>query len=162
MKTKNSVILLALFILVSPFFLKSQENNSKAWKFKELILLKLYVLSDIVFSNNSDKIFSSSHSVLNKLSTKLSEKEYKIIIFTHINKRGSARYNQKLTQKQAESLKKYLINNRKVTTEVYAYGLGDKYNSTYDNGMKKVVEIVFLDSNYEKPINFEKFYKELW
>jgi outer membrane protein OmpA-like peptidoglycan-associated protein len=66
----------------------------------------------VLFETNSDSILPQYYSNLNELGKVLAQPQYatyRIQIQGHTDSVGSARYNQLLSQKRAESVKQYLL-----------------------------------------------------
>ncbi len=88
---------------------------------------KPYVLKNIKFGINSDKLFSSSFSALDKLVRKLSNnKKIHILITGHTDNVGSPRYNLRLSKKRADAVKKYLVGKGIADARIKTEGMGDK------------------------------------
>ncbi|PIE86177.1 MAG: hypothetical protein CSA05_01870 [Bacteroidia bacterium] len=74
-----------------------------------------FVLKNIKFSNNSERLYSSSFPTLNKLAAKMIRNpKMKIKITGHTDNKGSTQYNLKLSKRRAEAVKKYLVERRRI------------------------------------------------
>lgn len=83
----------------------------------------------IKFGYNSADILSESKSSLAELGRMLSSPDYaneKLLIEGHTDSKGSEQYNQYLSEKRAESVKKYLKNNFNIASNrLFITGLGE-------------------------------------
>ncbi len=86
-----------------------------------------YVLKNIKFGNNSDKLFSSSYPSLDKLVKKLTEnKALEIKIVGYTDNQGSPKYNQRLSLKRSQAVKDYLVGKGVDAKRMEVDGQGDK------------------------------------
>lgn len=87
----------------------------------------------IIFSSNSHMIDPSSYDLLNEL-VKVSNQcpELSIEISGHTDSQGSEEYNLELSQKRANSVMQYLIDNGILATRLSAIGYGEE-NPIADN-----------------------------
>jgi len=71
---------------------------------------KPFILQNIKFGNNSDKLFSSSFPELNKLIKRLKDEPDAIMkISGYTDNVGSPIFNQKLSERRANAIKEYLV-----------------------------------------------------
>jgi len=90
----------------------------------------------IHFAYNKANIKKSSYDLLNKLlAVSKNCPNQTIVIEGHTDSDGSETYNQKLSAKRANAVKKYFITNGMDTTKVEAVGYGELY-PIVDNGTK--------------------------
>ncbi len=83
-------------------------------------------LKNIKFGHNSDKLFSSSFSALDKLVRKLkTNTKIEIMITGHTDNVGSPRYNLRLSKKRAESVKRYLVSQGISDSRIITDGKGE-------------------------------------
>jgi outer membrane protein OmpA-like peptidoglycan-associated protein len=83
----------------------------------------------IKFGYNSDKILGESKSSLAELGRMLSSPDYaheKLLIEGHTDSSGSAQYNQYLSERRAESVKKYLRDHFNIaSSRLFITGMGE-------------------------------------
>lgn len=92
-----------------------------------------FVLKNIKFGNNSDRLFSSSFPELNKLVAKLKKNpDMQIKITGYTDNVGSPTYNQRLSKKRAEAVAKYLVSKGIESKNIIAEGKGSA-NPRADN-----------------------------
>jgi peptidoglycan-associated lipoprotein len=148
---KFTLLLLALAVFSCSSNKKNTENNSapqlqkitqeekpleakKAEEIKEVI--SLVVEEDeglesepqvIYFATNSSKLVKDSVSTLSQkvLPQALSAKTKKVVVEAHADERGSAIYNQKLSERRAKAVKDYLIKNGVRSAKVRTVGYGE-------------------------------------
>jgi outer membrane protein OmpA-like peptidoglycan-associated protein/opacity protein-like surface antigen len=83
-------------------------------------------LRGIYFETNKDIIKNISYSILNNVATIMIENpSYKLQINGHTDGDASAEYNQVLSEKRAEAVKKYLINKGVAASRLKAAGFGE-------------------------------------
>lgn len=86
-----------------------------------------YILDNIQFGHNSDRLFASSYPELDKLAKKLKDNpNIEIKITGHTDNEGSPRYNLRLSQKRAEAVKKYLVSKGIDEARIVTDGVGEK------------------------------------
>jgi outer membrane protein OmpA-like peptidoglycan-associated protein len=102
----------ALFPLAAPpvatrgVFLRSSQSPPAA------LLKKASVIIPVLFELNSAVILPQYYDDLNKLGAQLTAphyREYRVQIEGHTDNRGSVLYNQKLSEKRAQSVQQYLV-----------------------------------------------------
>ncbi|QCX53470.1 OmpA family protein [Elizabethkingia sp. JS20170427COW] len=83
-------------------------------------------IEGIEFDLNSDRILSSNHSILNNAASQIksSNAQYKVV--GAADDRGTVQYNQKLSERRANSVKNYLIKNGVDASKIQAVGHGKK------------------------------------
>ncbi|OHX66544.1 OmpA family protein [Flammeovirga pacifica] len=113
---------------LSPFYQKLIIDNDKEYKlnlkFNEDKVNKFLTYP---FEVNTDIITSSSKDELDQLISDLKKKpQYMIVISCHTDSRGDDLFNLKLSQKQANSLKLYLISQGISEKRIEAEGFGEK------------------------------------
>ena len=85
------------------------------------------VLNNVFFKFDSDELASDSKTELNKLFTLLSNNPtIKVEIQGHSDSKGNDNYNLNLSQKRAESVRKYLTKKGIKKTRITAVGYGEK------------------------------------
>ncbi len=105
----------------------SAENQLKQDQLDMSAYDKPFVLENIKFGNNSDKLFASSNPELDKLWTKMRRApEAEIIIIGYTDNKGSVKYNQRLSEKRAIAVYKYLTGKGVAKKRIVYKGLGDK------------------------------------
>ncbi|MBQ5779216.1 MAG: OmpA family protein [Paludibacteraceae bacterium] len=83
-------------------------------------------LQGIQFQSGKDIILKSSYSILDKVAKILLENEdYNIDINGHTDNQGNAENNQRLSEKRAEAVRKYLSKKGVEEDRMKAYGFGD-------------------------------------
>lgn len=83
-------------------------------------------MSKIYYDLNDDKILKAAEEDLNDLFALLSKyPEMKIELSAHTDAQGSDEYNMKLSQRRAESAKKYLVNKGIPESKIVAVGYGE-------------------------------------
>lgn len=88
-------------------------------------LKQVIVLEGVVFGNNSDELAGGSKEKLNAVRDTLNRyPDMRIEISGHSDTRGSWTYNQKLSQKRAESVRRYLIEQGIAAERLLAKGFG--------------------------------------
>lgn len=86
-----------------------------------------FILKNIKFANNSDKIFSSSFPSLNKLAATLRRNPSMMIKITgHTDNVGSKQYNKRLSEKRAKAIATYLVTKRRIKeNRIVTEGFGE-------------------------------------
>jgi len=80
----------------------------------------------IFFQSGKARILSKSFPLLNEVASALSDlSKVKVRIEGHTDSRGSAKYNRKLSQKRADSVRKYLIGQGITPSRMTATGYGE-------------------------------------
>lgn len=83
-------------------------------------------LYGIQFDTNSDIIKSNSYTVLNKVVEVLNNNPtYNLTISGHTDGQGNDQHNQKLSERRAESVKKYLMDKGVESSRLIALGFGE-------------------------------------
>ncbi len=83
-------------------------------------------LQGIQFETGSNRIRSSSRSILNEVATIMRQNpSYKLTIAGHTDSVGSSASNQSLSQRRADAVKKYLTDKGIPSTSVVAVGYGE-------------------------------------
>lgn len=86
---------------------------------------KPFVIDNIKFGHNSDKLFASSYPELNKLADKLNKNpDWSIKIVGYTDNQGSPAYNKRLSEKRAVAVKEYLMTQGIEAQRIIAEGLG--------------------------------------
>jgi outer membrane protein OmpA-like peptidoglycan-associated protein len=92
------------------------------------LLKRAAVVIPVLFALNSAEILPQYYADLDKLGAQLSAphyREYRVQIEGHTDNRGSALYNQRLSEKRAQSVQHYLVQHFAITPErllVKGYG----------------------------------------
>ena len=77
-----------------------------------------FILKNIKFATNSDKLFDSSLPALNKLAIEMRKNEsLEIKITGHTDSEGSTAYNKRLSKKRAQAVKDYLVEKRSISAD---------------------------------------------
>jgi type IX secretion system PorP/SprF family membrane protein len=88
---------------------------------------KPFVINNIKFANNSDKLFSSSFPELNKLVKQMTkEPELELKITGYTDNVGSPAYNMKLSERRAKSVRDYIVQQGVEEKRVLFEGKGDQ------------------------------------
>ncbi len=96
-------------------------------KTEEVKYKEPYILENIKFGNNSDKLFSSSFPVIDRLAEKMRlYKKINIKIIGYTDDIGSPRYNLRLSKKRAIAVKNYLIATGISNDRIITDGMGEK------------------------------------
>ena len=96
-------------LLVSNIRIASAETDARSLLVKQLLEEGRAVTNDILFDVNSDVIKPSSFAIIDQLGDALQKNpSVKILIVGHTDSDGSADHNLSLSQKRAESVKKYI------------------------------------------------------
>ncbi len=94
---------------------------------------ELLKTNPIYFKFNSDKITSKSKAILDKIITTVNKLDnISLTIEGHTDSRGDANYNKTLSQKRADAVKKYLLNNELQSLQIEAVGYGEE-RPIYEN-----------------------------
>lgn len=107
--------------------------------------------SDLLFPTNSSYLTDAAKAELDKLSNLLNEDRSKNIrVDGHTDSTGEEGYNQWLSEKRAESVKKYLeesgVSSSRITTQGYGQTSPVADNKTPEGRQKnRRVEVVILD-----------------
>ena len=83
----------------------------------------------VQFETNSDKIRRNTYGVLNELAKALqtSLPDAVLIVAGHTDSKGSAKYNLKLSQRRAQSVKNYLVKRGIASQRLIAKGYGEAH-----------------------------------
>lgn len=81
----------------------------------------------IYFDTNSAKLNSEAKNILGEkvLAEAKNSKTKRVVIEAHCDERGSESYNQKLSEKRAKSVKKYLVKNGVANVKIKTIGYGE-------------------------------------
>lgn len=81
----------------------------------------------VYFATNISKLDAEAVSVLNQqvLAEAKSSKTKQVVIEAHCDERGSAYYNQKLSERRAKSVKSYLVKNGVNDAKIKTIGYGE-------------------------------------
>lgn len=94
-------------------------------KEKEVRLEDTYVLENVLFNHNSDSLLPESFKELDEVIEILKKHpDWKIRISGHTDATGSAAYNQTLSERRAESVKRYLLSEGIKEGRIQAKGYG--------------------------------------
>lgn len=111
------------------------------------------ILRNIKFAKGSDALFTSSYPQLNRLAAQLAKRRtMHILIVGHTDNVGSVRSNKALSKKRAESVKRYLVDKRKIKEgRITVDGMGEDVplsaNDTEANKAKnRRIEVKFTDT----------------
>jgi outer membrane protein OmpA-like peptidoglycan-associated protein len=108
------------------------------------------VAPNVYFEFNSDKVQPKYYPDLDKLGKALEQHpEYRIRIEGHTDNIGSDPYNQALSERRAESVRRYLVQKFAVASErliAKGYGKSDRYDNSTPEGREKNrrIEVVNL------------------
>ncbi len=106
---------------------------------------KVFVLENILYDYNDDKITTQAEQDLNLLLRLMNEHPLMVIeLSSHTDSRGPAAYNQKLSQRRAESARNWLVNKGVKTDRIVAKGYGFDQPKIVDD--KLVGKYPFLSS----------------
>jgi len=87
---------------------KDDEQNKPQWS-------SPFILKNIKFAKNSDRLFSSSFAALNRLAIRMQKDQGLVVKITgHTDNEGSSRYNKRLSENRARSVKNYLVQRRNI------------------------------------------------
>lgn len=86
----------------------------------------VFTFNDILFEYNKADLLSESMIILDRLATLLLESNAKVELSAHTDSRGNDNYNQKLSQRRAESCVNYLITKGVQAWQLIARGYGEK------------------------------------
>lgn len=115
--------------------------------------VKMISLPNVQFEKNKDKLLASSIPQLNELAAYLMEnKQIDAEIFGHTDSDGDAEANRILSQKRAEAVRQYLIENGVDALRVKATGKGESEPVTENNtaegrAMNRRVEVKLSEAN---------------
>lgn len=117
--------------------LKKEKQLEKDEKFKE-IENSIKVLEDIHFNFDSSGLTSKSKSILAQLASILNKYPELIVeISSHTDSRGSAKYNQILSEKRLQSTINYLLKNEVLENKIKGKAFGEeKLLNECDNNTK--------------------------
>lgn len=108
------------------------------------------------FAFNSSELTPISKNNLDKLAEVLTNNpDTNINIYGHTDSKGSEAYNQRLSEKRAESVKKYLVSKNIVSNRIHAMGMGEQNpvaSNETDEGRAKNRRVEFAITANEKMI----------
>jgi outer membrane protein OmpA-like peptidoglycan-associated protein len=79
----------------------------------------------VLFASNQSKLLPSAQSRLNQVADALMEtKSRKLNVEGHTDSKGTASYNESLSQSRAESVRTYLISRGYPAEKIQAHGIG--------------------------------------
>lgn len=115
---------------------------------RSLALDKKLILNSINFNLNSADILSESYPVLNKVAIVLKKENFsKLVIFGHTDLTGNHDQNLILSQRRADSVKKFLVDNGVSLNKISTKGLGSSkplVNSSDEEANRKNRRIEFV------------------
>lgn len=89
-------------------------------------LAEVIVLEGVTFVSNSDELIGDSHAVLNKLADTLKRyPELRVEVGGHTDWQGPASYNQKLSERRANAVRRYLTEQGVAADNLTAKGYGE-------------------------------------
>jgi type IX secretion system PorP/SprF family membrane protein len=96
-----------------------------------------FILKNIKFGRNSDKLFSSSFSELNKIvNVLIKNPKKKVRVYAYTHNEGSRSYNKYLTEQRAKSVSDYLFRRGINKNRIEHFGQGDK-KPIFDNNTEE-------------------------
>ncbi|MCP4105417.1 MAG: OmpA family protein [Desulfobacteraceae bacterium] len=114
------------------FFAKKEKSRSKIDEFKKSLnkearTVELTLEESIVgFEYNRDNLKESSLPILSDIAEILKEfSEYRIVIVGHTDSKGTNEYNQKLSERRAQSVLKYMSNQGVKSKRMTIIGYGE-------------------------------------
>lgn len=115
---------------------------------KSLTENKKLSLNSIYFNLNSAEILSESYPILNQVANALKKENFtKLTLLGHTDLTGNSENNLILSQRRAESVKKYLIEKGVAQNKIFAKGLGSTkplVNLSDEEASKKNRRIEFV------------------
>jgi OOP family OmpA-OmpF porin len=87
---------------------------------------QLLKTNPIYFEFNSARITPQSNEILDRVNALLQGSNVQLIVEGHTDAGGEASYNKQLSQKRADSVKSYLLNNGNQNTQIDAIGYGEE------------------------------------
>ncbi len=108
-----------------------------------------YVLENIKFASNTDKLLSYSHALLDTLVTQLRhDLSLKIEVISYTSGDGNLRYNRRLSQKRADANKDYIVGGKVESFRVIAKGEVDEQpavsNENSSNTINQRFEVRYI------------------
>lgn len=92
----------------------------------EPVIKEVINLTGVTFKTGSDELNTSSNERLNKSAEKLkNNSDLRVIVAGHTDNVGDAQFNLDLSQKRAESVRRYLVNQGVDGSRLTARGYGD-------------------------------------
>lgn len=124
-----------------------KETTSVATNKAQDEINKLLKVNPVYFRYNSDKLTLNANAVLKKVINTLKDTgEISLRVEGHTDSGGDAAYNKTLSQKRAEAVKKYLLENGLQNTQIEAIGYGEEKPITENptNTANRRVEIYLI------------------
>ena len=128
------------------------ENNDKIQKIQKSIN-KILKSKHIYFKSGSHIITKNSQKVLREIIKLINslDSNFEVIVIGHTNAVGKESYNKILSQKRAESVKKYLLKHskKKITIIAKGYGSSKPFTKNPKDKKNRRVEIIIKSSTSE-------------
>jgi outer membrane protein OmpA-like peptidoglycan-associated protein len=131
-----------------------QEQQLKELNAKKTERGMVITLGDVLFGINKSELKTGGMHNVQKLADFLKEyPKHKVLIEGYTDSTGSAEYNQKLSERRANSVQAALVNEMGISTDrITARGYGKEFpvadnNSASNRQMNRRVEIVISDEN---------------
>lgn len=113
-----------LFYLLNKVYLKDEKKKKTINKFDEN---KIFILKNLEFKYKSYLLTNKGKNILKPIITYLKEhKKYKILVSGHTDNIGSLRYNEKLSMKRTQSVKKVFISYGIDKDRIFTIGYGEE------------------------------------
>ena len=119
-----------------------------------MVIQKLTLSTDVLFDFNKAELKDAGKQRLDELASKIKDaKVEEIVVLGHADRIGSERYNEKLSEERAQSVKDYLAGRGATTTVITAQGKGESAPVTGDQCKKmtgkKLIECLQPDRRVE-------------
>ena len=102
-------------------------NSNKSISLEKIEINKSIVVENIAYTYNKASLNPSSTTILEELKTSmLKNPKLKIKVIGHTDNAGSDDYNQKLSERRAETVKTYLVKNGIFQERIQIEGMGEK------------------------------------